>query len=202
MLNILSTPYPFGDFPCLRGRKLMENAITQYCQSTHPLCPPETGATRNEVPEGVDKNHSPHTAPNPPPPPLGWSSVAQGSAPLMRYKMTFSHFSKDLIHPLPLRVLPLSQREKVDVNAHYSLLTTHYSLTLSPLTFTFHPFTSHFPIRKIAGIFANSGIPVCFHSRMVRVCIHSSGVVMPAAMHMRVSGRKVAQRVSNILRLR
>jgi hypothetical protein len=37
---------------------------------------------------------------------------------------------------------------------------------------------------------------------MVRVCIHSSGVVMPAAMHMRVSGRRVAQRVSNILRLR
>ena len=188
MLNILSTPSPFGDFPCFRGRKLMENAITQYCQSTHPLCPPETGATRNEVPEGVDKNHSPHTAPNPPPPPLGWYSVAQGSAPLMRYKMTFSHFSKDLIRPL-------SQREKVDVNAHYSLLTTHYSLTLNP-------FTSHFPIRKIAGIFANSGIPVCFHSRMVRVCIHSSGVVMPAAMHMRVSGRRVAQRVSNILRLR
>ena len=28
------------------------------------------------------------------------SSVALGSAPLMRYKMTFSHFSKDLIRPL------------------------------------------------------------------------------------------------------
>ena len=28
-------------------------------------------------------------------------SVAQGSAPLMRHKMTFSHFSKDLIrHPV------------------------------------------------------------------------------------------------------
>ena len=61
---------------------------------------------------------------------------------------------------------------------------------------------SYFPIIKMAGIFANSGIPVCFHSRMVRVCIHSSGVVIPAAMHMRVSGRKEAHMVSNILRLR
>ena len=188
MLNILSTPSPFGDFPCLRGRKLMENAITQYCQSTHPLCPPETGATRNEVPEGGDKNHSPHTAPNPPPPPLGWSSVALGSTPLMRYKMTFSHFSKDLIRPL-------SQREKVDVNAHYSLLTTLYSLTLNP-------FTSHFPIRNMAGILPRSGMPVRFQSRIVWVRIHSSGVVMPAAMHMRVSGRREAHMVSNILRLR
>ncbi len=38
--------------------------------------------------------------------------------------MTFSHFSKDLIRPL-------SQREKVDVNAHYSLLITHYPLTFN-----------------------------------------------------------------------
>ena len=40
-------------------------------------------------------------------------SVALGSAPLMRHKMTFSHFSKDLIRPL-------SQGEKVDVTSHPS----------------------------------------------------------------------------------
>ena len=51
-----------------------------------------------------------------PPPPSGWSSVALGSAPLMRYKMTFSHFSKDLIRPL-------SQRDKVGDSAS-SLLST------------------------------------------------------------------------------
>ena len=36
-------------------------------------------------------------------------SVALGSAPLMRHKMTFSHFSKDLIRPL-------SQRDRVSGN--------------------------------------------------------------------------------------
>ena len=33
----------------------------------------------------------------------------------MRHKMTFSHFSKDPIHPFPLRVLPLSQRESANI---------------------------------------------------------------------------------------
>ena len=102
-------------------------AVSKNRPLPSPLCPSETGG-RAQSAEGVDKTHSPLTALNPPPPLSGWSSVAQGSAPLMRYKMTFSHFSKDLIRPL-------SQREKVNVNAHYSLLITHYSLLIrSPLT--------------------------------------------------------------------
>ena len=84
-------PFPLRGLPLSLGKKTKT-------KTHHPLCPPETGATSEA--EGVDKNHSPLTAPNTPPPPSGWSSVALGSAPLMRYKMTFSHFSKDLIHPL------------------------------------------------------------------------------------------------------
>ena len=75
-------------------------------------------------------------------------------------------------------------------------------LAAHPLNVKRSPLNVHRPIRNMAGILPRSGMPVRFHSRMVWVRIHSSEVVMPAAMHMRVSGRKEAHMVSNILRLR
>lgn len=57
-------------------------------------------------------------------------------------------------------------------------------------------------IRNMAGIFPKSGSPVCFHSLMLRVLIHSLSVVMPAATHNRVRGAQAWQMSAKSLALR